>query len=192
MERGAGGEAAHTPGRVYSSPSPSDGEGVRGVRSPALVWTTPVSAFFLTLFLLVSSTALAAESSVPTVLLVIGAPGEPEFGSNFLRQATLWQKVCSEANCRQLTIGLDSAKTNDYDQMKESLAAEPKDGLAPLWLILVGHGSFDGKEARFNLRGPDVSATELAQWVQPFRRPLAIIDTSSSSACSVANLPSAL
>jgi len=48
--------------------------------------------------------------------------------------------------------------------------------------VLIGHGSFDGKEARFNLRGPDVSATDLALWLQPFRRPLVVIDTSSSSA----------
>ena len=28
--------------------------------------------------------------------------------------------------------------------------------------VLIGHGTFDGKEAKFNLRGPDFSATELA------------------------------
>jgi hypothetical protein len=47
---------------------------------------------------------------------------------------------------------------------------------------LIGHGTFDGKEAKFNLRGPDFSAGELADWLKPFTRPLAVIDTSSSSA----------
>ena len=51
-----------------------------------------------------------------------------------------------------------------------------------MWLVLIGHGTFDGKEARFNLRGPDVSADELALWLKPFRRPLAVIDTASCSA----------
>src|SRR5437899_457427 len=53
---------------------------------------------------------------------------------------------------------------------------------------MIGHGSFDGKEARFNLRGPDVTATELALWLRPFRRPLAVIDTSSCSAPFLAKL----
>jgi len=144
-----------------------------------------ISAICLCLSQVFGVGASAAENSASnstTVMIVVGAPGEPEFGSNFLRQAALWQRACSEENCRQMIIGLDSANTNDYARLKESLAAEPKDVLDPFWLVLIGHGTFDGKESRFNLRGPDVSATELAQWLQPFRRPLAIIDTSSSSA----------
>ena len=41
---------------------------------------------------------------------------------------------------------------------------------------------FDGQEAKFNLRGPDLSATNLAAWLQPFKRPLAIINCASASA----------
>ncbi|MBU6402371.1 MAG: hypothetical protein KGS61_18795, partial [Verrucomicrobia bacterium] len=41
---------------------------------------------------------------------------------------------------------------------------------------------FDGQEAKFNLRGPDLSASDLATWLQPFKRPLAVIDCSSASA----------
>ncbi|MBI3852408.1 MAG: hypothetical protein HY298_19300 [Verrucomicrobia bacterium] len=121
--------------------------------------------------------------SRPTVILVVGAPGEPEFGSNFVRQASLWEKACQQADCRQIALGLDDGgQTNDFDRLKQTLELEPKDGPGELWLVLLGHGTFDGKEARFNLRGPDVSATELAHWLQPFRRPLAVINTASSSA----------
>jgi hypothetical protein len=117
-----------------------------------------------------------------TVLIVVGAAGEAEFGSNFVRQASLWQSACEKAGLRQMTLGLSTIATNDYDDLKQALILEPREGTAELYLVLIGHGTFDGKEARFNLRGPDVSATELAAWLQPFRRPLAIIDTSSSSA----------
>jgi hypothetical protein len=54
--------------------------------------------------------------------------------------------------------------------------------------VLIGHGTFDGREAKFNLRGTDIAAAELAEWLKPFRRPLAIIDTSSSSAPFLAKL----
>jgi len=47
--------------------------------------------------------------------------------------------------------------------------------------VLIGHGTFDGKEGKFNLRGPDLSATELAGELKPFRRPLAVINCASSS-----------
>ena len=80
-------------------------------------------------------------------------------------------------------MGLDtSGQTNDFESLKQALESEPKDGPSDLWLVLIGHGTFDGKEARFNLRGPDVSATELALWLQPFHRRMAIINTASSSA----------
>jgi len=65
--------------------------------------------------------------------------------------------------------------------LKQMLAREPQELSSELWLVLIGHGTFDGKEARFNLRGPDLSASELEEWLKPFRRPLAVIDCASSS-----------
>ncbi|HEY1068315.1 MAG TPA: hypothetical protein VGE52_19475, partial [Pirellulales bacterium] len=52
------------------------------------------------------------------------------------------------------------------------------------WLVLIGHGTFDGKTARFNLRGPDVSADELKGWLpaaEALGGPLAIVDCTSCS-----------
>ena len=118
-----------------------------------------------------------------TVIIVVGAPGEAEFGSNFVRQASLWEKACERAQCRRITLGLDAtAQTNDFERLRQTLEGEPHDSPNDLWLVLIGHGTFDGKEARFNLRGPDVSATELALWLQPFNQRLAIINTASCSA----------
>ena len=118
----------------------------------------------------------------PTVILVVGAPGEPEYGSNFLQQATLWQSACKQAEAQVVTIGLEyPAGTNDYDLLKSTLAGLPRQSVDPLWLVLIGHGSFDGKEAWLNLRGPDFSSSDLATWLQPFQRPMAIINTASCS-----------
>jgi hypothetical protein len=135
----------------------------------------------LTCWLFLTLTSFGADQT--GVILVVGAPGEADFATNFLRQAASWQKACSLGGCRPQTIGVDSpGTTNDYDLLKQAIEAEPKTGFNPLWVILIGHGTFDGKEARFNLRGPDVSATELATWLQPIRRPLAVINTAASSA----------
>ena len=46
--------------------------------------------------------------------------------------------------------------------------AKPEDDFV---LILIGHGSFDGVEYKFNLVGPDMSAAEICRAVRPHRRP---------------------
>lgn len=126
---------------------------------------------------------VAGSTNSATVLVIIGAPGEPEFGTNFVRQAGLWEKACQQAGARRTTIGVnDSTATNDLAALKAFLETEPRDGLAELWVVMIGHGTFDGKEARFNLRGPDFSATEMGEWLKPFTRPIVFIDTTSASA----------
>jgi hypothetical protein len=66
--------------------------------------------------------------------------------------------------------------------LKEALAKESQEGDAALWLVLIGHGTFDGRTAKFNLSGPDISAEDLAEWLEPIRRPTAVINSASSSA----------
>ncbi len=70
----------------------------------------------------------------------------------------------------------------DRTALQELLAKESGQNAAALWLIFIGHGTFDGRSAKFNLRGPDVSADELGDWLRPFSRPLVVINTASSSA----------
>jgi hypothetical protein len=54
--------------------------------------------------------------------------------------------------------------------------------LTELWIVLLGHGTFDGREAKFNLHGPDLSASTLSNLLSGFRRPVAIINAASCSA----------
>jgi hypothetical protein len=123
-----------------------------------------------------------------TVLVIAGASGEAEFAPDFALQVEAWSKVSQQAGAKHISIG-DSE--TDRDRVKTALEAEPKAGPGELWIVLIGHGTFDGKEAKLNLRGPDLSATELAEWLKPFQRPLAVIDTTSSSAPFLAKLASA-
>jgi hypothetical protein len=136
------------------------------------------------LWLMFPAGLLAASRGTngPSVILVVGAAGEAEYGSNFLRQTTQWQQACDKADCQPVIIGTDSsAQTNDLELLRRALDDEPKDGQKQLWLVLIGHGTFDGKESWFNLRGPDISAGVLARWIQPFHRSLAIINTAPCS-----------
>jgi len=120
-----------------------------------------------------------------TVLVIAGAAGEPEFAPDIALQLEAWAKASAQAAAKHIAI---SDSETDRERVKSALGVEPKTGTGELWIVLVGHGTFDGKEAKLNLRGPDLSATDLAEWLKPFERPLAIIDTTSSSAPFLAKL----
>jgi len=117
-----------------------------------------------------------------TVIVAVGAAGEAEFGKEFSQWAEAWTNANNKANAKQIVIGL--APTNasaDLALVQQALASEPTNSTAELWLVLIGHGTFDGKEAKFNLRGPDLSATELAGWLKPIHRPVIVINCAAAS-----------
>jgi hypothetical protein len=159
--------------------------GVKYLRLPFLIHLVCLVSV-LTAFNVFASgetASLPVSADSTSVIIVVGAPGEAEFGTNFLQQAQQWENCCDRAKCRHQTIGLASgATTNDFALLKSALASEPRSGPGQLWLVFIGHGTFDGKEARFNLRGPDVSATDLATWLKDITRPLAVINCASCSA----------
>jgi hypothetical protein len=123
------------------------------------------------------------SSEAPTLLVVVGAAGEAIYGDAFAKQAKQWAAACATANAAHVGIGADDAAGIDgRERLQQRLAAEPREGLSPLWIVLVGHGTFDGREPRFNLEGADLAAAELAEWINPIKRPIIVINTSSASA----------
>ena len=123
------------------------------------------------------------EPDRPCVLVVVGAPGTPEYEVQFRQWADQWQRAAEKANAESIRIGLaDEVGTTDHDRLKAALEEKAKSGREPLWIVLIGHGSFDGKAAKFNLRGPDVSDAEFSTWLDPVKRPVAVLDCASASA----------
>lgn len=147
------------------------------IRAPILV------ALLAAVRLGAAPSAAPAPGDGTTLIIVVGVPGEDQYAAVFAAEASRWEAAGAQggAKCRVIGRGPAGAVT-DRDQLAQALQAEATDGSGKLWLVLIGHGSFDGQDAKFNLRGPDFSATELALWLKPFHRPLAIVDTSSSSA----------
>ncbi len=151
--------------------------------------------FLFLSFLLISSLvfARADNSQNPpdkaTVIIAVGAAGEDEYGTDFRKSAQLWIDACKKGGANCITIGLDPTNsTTDLERLKQTLLAESKESANELWLVLLGHGTFDGKVAKVNLRGPDLSADDLSAWLNPFKRPLAVIDCTSASAPFLAKL----
>jgi len=129
---------------------------------------------------------LSVLSSTPAarqdVIVVVGAPGTEEFGDQFLQWSKRWEKAATAGNASFQSIG--GAEVNEVEdrlRLKKVLSEVDLKSPEPLWLILIGHGTFDGLQAKFNLRGPDVSAKQLQEWLKPVTRPTTVINCASSS-----------
>lgn len=132
--------------------------------------------------LVLSCVSLSAAEPRPAVLVVVGAEGAKEYAQAFRQWAGRWEKAAKEAHADYFAIGAgDEAAKSDRDLLQERLASLTEPSTEAVWLVLIGHGTYDGKTAKFGLRGPDVTPAELAAWLKPIERPLAIIDCTSSS-----------
>jgi hypothetical protein len=133
--------------------------------------------------------ALPARAAVYYVT-VAGLGGEPDYEQQFTSLAMdldkLLKSSSSDAHVYTLT-GKDATRAHLTDTLAQVAAqAKPDDDFV---LTLIGHGSFDGVEYKFNLPGPDISAADLAALCDrvPAERQL-IVNTTSASGGSVAAL----
>ncbi len=73
-----------------------------------------------------------------------------------------------------------------------SLLAKLSTSVAPgdqIYLLLIGHGSYDNEDARFNLPGRDLSATDFDALLKPFQeQQIVLVNTASASGAFLAAL----
>lgn len=137
------------------------------------------------IMLALTLTARAAETNAPVAELIVvtGAAGERDFGEMFASWAMRLKEVAARSEAKFTWIGQGpAAQGGDRAALKRRLSECPTKSPEPLWLVLIGHGTYDGRTAKLNLRGPDIAAAELAEWLKPFERPLAIVNCTSASA----------
>jgi len=117
-----------------------------------------------------------------SLVLVIGAAGEPDYAEQFSHWADLWKAAAIKGGLQTSVIGEDlNQPTNDRVRLLTVLTNEVAKPGGELWLVFLGHGTYDGRSAKFNLRGPDLSAADLAAVLKPCQRPLAVIQCASAS-----------
>jgi len=130
--------------------------------------------------LLVSNHVQSAETHA---LIVAGLGGDSDYETQFQRHANKSAKHLREvANDITLLVG----EMADRDAVQAALAEISQRTAADdaLVLVFVGHGSYDGERFRFNVPGPDFTATDLAGWLEPVaaKRQLIVLTGSSSGA----------
>lgn len=112
-------------------------------------------------------------------VVVSGLGGVPEWEENFESWADSLAELCSQ-QLQAPATRIDGRQTGKPElvQALQRAAANPGD----FWLFLVGHGNFDGREYRFNIKGPDLTGTELKALLDSLgqRRAVVVLATSSS------------
>jgi len=117
-------------------------------------------------------------------LTVAGLGGEPDYEQRFQMLATDTDKLLRDSPGSDKVVetlkGADATRAKlEAALAKIAAQAKPADAFV---LMMIGHGTFDGTEYKFNLPGPDISAPELAVLLNriPAARQLVVDMTSAS------------
>jgi hypothetical protein len=139
--------------------------------------------------------ARRGETQDTHLVIVAGLGGEPAYAESFrtwsadLHAAAEKRLGIPRVNIKYLTESpekdpgrVDGRATREELGevfMKTAARCRPGDIVA---VILFGHGSGAGEEARFNLPGPDASAADFAAWLVPFAlQRVVFVNTASAS-----------
>ena len=132
------------------------------------------------LALLLAAAALSAPAAT-FYLTIAGLGGEPDYDQRFKMWAADIDASLKRAGGDAVVITLQAPTRDEIRARFAGLAREAKPADAFV-LMLIGHGSHDGVEYKFNIPGPDITGSELAALLDrvPATRQLVVNMTSSS------------
>jgi hypothetical protein len=123
-------------------------------------------------------------------VVVAGLGGEPDYEQRFNAAAKDLDRVFKALGDTAHVYTLSGAEATAA-RFRQTLGEVARDAKAEdeFVLVLVGHGSFDGVEYKFNFAGPDLTAPQIAELCDRVgaKRQL-VVNTTSSSGGSVAAL----
>lgn len=133
--------------------------------------------------------ALLAATAAPAstwYLTVAGLGGDPVYVQRFDSLAKELDKLVRTTPDAKVTTlsGGDATKAKIHAALEEAArASKPEDTLV---VTIIGHGNYDGQDYKVNIPGEDVTAAELAGWMDrvPAQKQ-AIINTTSCSGAAI-------
>jgi hypothetical protein len=136
--------------------------------------------------LIFAAAALRADTFYFTVA---GLGGEPEYDARFSGWAKDLDKLLHEVEPHakiKTLYGPDATRANVEAYLHEvAKDSKPDDSLV---LMLIGHGTYDGLDYKFNLPGPDLSASQLAALLDRISAHELVVNMTSASGGSIAAL----
>ncbi|MGH9559692.1 MAG: hypothetical protein ACRD30_10665 [Bryobacteraceae bacterium] len=141
-------------------------------------------------FALIAIAAAATLHAETFYFTVAGLGGEPEYEQRFSGWAKDLDKLLKTAEPKakvDTMFGPEATKANIEAKLHDyAKQAKPDDSVV---LMLIGHGSFDGSDYKFNIPGPDLSGIEIANLLDkiPAKRQL-VVDMTSASGGAIVSL----
>jgi hypothetical protein len=132
--------------------------------------------------------ALMCAAAIPAravtyFVIVAGLGGEPDYVQRFTADANALNRVYTAEGPAAHVATLTGAQATAA-RMRQALEEVARQAKADddFVLVLIGHGTYDGVEYKFNLVGPDLTAGEIAELCNHIasKRQL-IVDTTSAS-----------
>jgi len=137
------------------------------------------------LWAVLAATAVAPANAATYMLVISGLGGEEGYEERF----TAWADTVAKAGTVlagdpahvQLLVGkaaTAAAIEQALGQLATRLHADDQ-----LFIVLIGHGSYDGSEYRMNLPGPDITGSTFAAWLDklPSTTPVLLVNATSAS-----------
>ncbi len=135
--------------------------------------------------------AAPADAQVTHLAVIVGLAGEPEHAELFTRWAgtlidasaklgvedVIYLAEKPEADAKRVT---GRSTRDEVVKAFDKLATAGEDDV--VFIVLIGHGTFDGKVAKFNLPGPDLTPADFEPLLKKVRsRHVVFVNTASAS-----------
>jgi len=122
-------------------------------------------------------------------LIVTGAAGGAEYATQYNRWAAQLSKTLIEAlkfDPALVTVLADTtrpAEASTAENVRRVIASMSSRMMRDdtLFILLIGHGTFDGTDAKFNLVGPDLESAEWSTLLKAIPGRVVLVNTSSAS-----------
>jgi len=140
---------------------------------------------FVSSWLLLVPLSGVARAQQTHLLVITGVPGDEEHAAQFQKWADAFVDAAKKKDTvpdANITVLKDRGATKEgVEKAFADLSAQMKPSDAVV-ILLIGHGSFNGQQAAFNLPGPDLTVADWGKLLGklPSQR-VAFINTSSSS-----------
>ena len=129
----------------------------------------------------VAAVSLRADSYF---LTIAGLGGEDQYEQRFTGWASdLTKLLKAEPGAKVDALsGKDATKANIEAKLRALATTKADDSFV---LVLIGHGTYDDLDYKFNIPGPDISATELAGLLDKIPARQVVINATSASGGSM-------
>ena len=139
--------------------------------------------------ILVLSASAPAFGQQRFAVIIAGATGGEEYAAQYtawtndLEQTLTGQLAFDAARVTVLSESGDSGKTASAENVRRTIGTirQSMKRADLLFLLLIGHGTFDGTDAKFNLVGPDLESSEWASLLEPLPGTLVVVNTTAGS-----------